>query len=376
MKLRNRLSSRRYAVSSHGRVASFKTTLEENGKFLSLDAPSFRLQKVNILFQDGKKGFPVHKLVANHFLEKPSKDHTYVIHLDKNLHNNHVENLRWVTFDEATRHFSGKEIGISQKIKFGAKEEYKVLKTPGLKKKYAITNQGRLISFAKNIEDGSELSLNVHPQGYRIWRFRVNGASTHHLIHRLVADYFIKKPSKLHNYVIHLDHSKTNNHVKNLSWVTYEEQRAHSAKSEASQANAIRLSQYSRITGKGKKLTEAKVRQIKKLLESPKKAANMKQIAEQFEITPMQLYRIKSGENWGWVNADKSKEETPNKEAVAAFEAASKKAGAKKAAKKKTPSPKAVPTKKTAAKKPAAKKAVAPKAPAKKAAPKKAAKKK
>lgn len=335
LKLKERLGRRKYAVSSFGRVASYVKGLEEDGKFLSLYAPSFRLQKVNILFKDGKRGFPVHKLVAESFLKPPSKDHYYVLHLDKNLHNNKVSNLRYATIDEATRHFSGKDITMSQKIKFAPGEEYKVVKIPGLKKKYAITNTGRLISYSKNIEDGTELSLNIHPQGYRIWRFRVNGESTHYLVHRLVAEYFLKKPSKKHDYVVHIDHSKTNNHVNNLKWVTYEEQRAHSAKSEASKANALRLSQWSRITGKGKKLTEAKVRTIKKLLEDPKRKVKMKQLAEQFDITPMQLYRIKSGENWGWVKADKSKESSmPTTLAKALAAATPKKAAAKKAAPK------------------------------------------
>ena len=348
LKFRNRLSHRRYAVSTHGRVASFVKELEEDGKFLSVKAPKFRLQKVNILFKDGKKGFPVHKLVAETFLSKPSKDHTYVLHLDKDLHNNNVSNLKWATFDEATRHFSGKDVSKAQKIKFAASEEHKVVKIPGLKKKYAITNTGRLISFSKNIEDGSELSLNIHPQGYRIWRFRVNGESTHFLVHRLVAEYFIKKPSKLHDYVIHLDHSKTNNSVKNLKWVTYEEQRAHSAQSEASKANAKRLSQWSRITGKGKKLTEAKVKKIKEMLQSGKGKPNMKAIAEKFDITPMQLYRIRNGENWSWVEADgakaakapakaaaKAPAKAAPKPAAKAAKATPKKAAAKKAAKKK-----------------------------------------
>lgn len=357
LKFKNRLSHRRYAVSTQGRVASFVKSLEEDGKFLSVKAPKFRLQKVNILFKEGKKGFPVHKLVAETFMPKPSKDHTYVLHLDKDLHNNNVSNLKWATFDEATRHFSGKDISKVQKIKFGANEEYKVVKIPGLKKKYAITNTGRLISYSKNIEDGSELSLNIHPQGYRIWRFRVNGESTHYLIHRLVAEYFIKKPSKLHDYVIHSDHSKTNNNIKNLKWVTYEEQRAHSAQSEASKANALRLSQWSRITGKGKKLTEVKVRKIKDLLDSAKGKPNMKEIAKQFDITPMQLYRIKNGENWSWVAGEGAKAKPakaakaekvakPAKaakpvkaakavKAVKAAKPAPKKAAAKKAAKKK-----------------------------------------
>jgi hypothetical protein len=305
VKFRNRLSHRRYAVSTHGRVASFVKGLEEDGKLLSLKAPKFRLQKINILFTDGKRGFPVHKLVAETFLDKPSKEHTYVLHIDKNLHNNNVKNLRWATFDEATRHFSGKDISKSGGVRLADGEEYKPLKIPGLKKKYAVTSHGRLLSFSKHMENGTELALNIHPQGYRIWRFRVNGKSTHYLLHRLVAEYFCKKPSKLHDYVIHLDHSKTNNHKDNLKWVTYEEQRAHSAQSEASKANAKRLSEWSRITGKGKKLTVAKVKKLKEILANPKRRIKMKDLAAKFDITPMQLYRIKNGDNWGWVKPDK-----------------------------------------------------------------------
>jgi hypothetical protein len=227
-----------------------------------------------------------------------------VVHLDRNLHNNHYKNLKFVTYDEATQHFSGKDLSKAKKVKIHAGEEYKIVKMPGMKKKYAVTSFGRLISFSKNIEDGSELSLNIHPQGYKIWRFRLNGESTHYLIHRLVAEYFIKPPSKEHLYVIHKDHSKTNNQVKNLAWVTYEQQRAHSSQSEASLRNAKRLAERSRVTGKGMKLTEAKVRLIKKLLNDPDRKTRLKMIAKQFKITTMQLYRIRTGENWGWVKAD------------------------------------------------------------------------
>ena len=45
----------------------------------------------------------------------------------------------------------------------------------------------------------------------------------------------------------------------------------------------------------------AKVKSIKRLLEKPGKKT-MKQIAEQFDISEMQLYRIKSGENVGACN--------------------------------------------------------------------------
>ena len=45
------------------------------------------------------------------------------------------------------------------------------------------------------------------------------------------------------------------------------------------------------------------MKSIKRLLDKPGRKT-MKQIAEQFSISEMQLYRIKSGENWSHVTLD------------------------------------------------------------------------
>jgi hypothetical protein len=50
----------------------------------------------------------------------------------------------------------------------------------------------------------------------------------------------------------------------------------------------------------GLKLNATKVRSIKRLLKT-RRHKTMKQIAEQFGISEMQLYRIKKGENWGHI---------------------------------------------------------------------------
>jgi hypothetical protein len=43
---------------------------------------------------------------------------------------------------------------------------------------------------------------------------------------------------------------------------------------------------------------------IKRKLSDPKRKTRMKMIAKQFGISEMQLYRIKTGENWGHVTID------------------------------------------------------------------------
>jgi DeoR/GlpR family transcriptional regulator of sugar metabolism len=51
----------------------------------------------------------------------------------------------------------------------------------------------------------------------------------------------------------------------------------------------------------GHKLTVTRVMLIKKLLASPKQTTRLKMIAKQFGVSEMQIRRIKSGENWGYI---------------------------------------------------------------------------
>jgi ribosomal protein S8 len=46
----------------------------------------------------------VHKLVAQHFIEKESEEQIYVIHLNYDKNNNTVENLKWATKREKELH--------------------------------------------------------------------------------------------------------------------------------------------------------------------------------------------------------------------------------------------------------------------------------
>ena len=57
-------------------------------------------------------------------------------------------------------------------------------------------------------------------------------------------------------------------------------------------------------TIKYSKLTEGRVRLRKKKIFDPNRKTRMRLIAKQFGISEMQLYRIKSGENWGHVKVD------------------------------------------------------------------------
>lgn len=117
----------------------------------------------------------------------------------------------------------------------------------------------------------------------------------HFMVHRLVVTYFLPQPTKDQIIVAHLDYDKTNNVVSNLKWMTQEEHQEHQNKNP----RLIALKKYRKYTQKprtkGMKLTSTQVIHIKMLLRKKKPS---KQIAKQFNISEMQVWRIKSGENW------------------------------------------------------------------------------
>ena len=66
-----------------------------------------------------KKNFSnlVHRLVALHFVEKPSENHNLVAHLDYDKLNNHHSNLKWMTRAENVQHQLGSPFVVNSKIK-------------------------------------------------------------------------------------------------------------------------------------------------------------------------------------------------------------------------------------------------------------------
>lgn len=124
----------------------------------------------------------------------------------------------------------------------------------------------------------------------------------HSLVHRLVANYFLKNPRAGQTIVAHLDHNKLNNRAGNLQWMTPEENYEHQKSSpyviKEKQERRQRRKEGSRAT----KLSVTKVMLLKKLLNQGKP---MKQLVKQFKVTDTQILRIKRGENWGDIEAAK-----------------------------------------------------------------------
>jgi hypothetical protein len=174
---------------------------------------------------------------------------------------------------------------IAKKLKLYPTEKVVVLpfKKSAKGNRYAVTNYGRMISFTDKPINGHFLKPGVI-SNYPGISFRSKPINKSFLIHRLVASHFLKKPSKQHKFVIHLNYKRNDNYYKNLKWATLQERATHQRNNP-------------NYTNTNTKLTEKQVLTIKQKLSLGK--TTLKQIALKFGISDMQVHRIKTGENWG-----------------------------------------------------------------------------
>ena len=176
-------------------------------------------------------------------------------------------------------------------------EEWRPLRFSGWKElrySYAVSNQGRIASYKKEILTGKLLSGSL-TTGYRTLNLHRPGNKGTLYIHREIAKIFLKKPTPKHRYVIHVNHDKLDNNIKNLRWCTLEQMIVHQQKSPAK--IAYKNIQANRTVGL--KLNMNHVKRIKEILKDPQRTVTIKRLAKKYKVSEMTIYRIKSGENWG-----------------------------------------------------------------------------
>ena len=162
------------------------------------------------------------------------------------------------------------------------------------------TNNASVEKIAETISVLEKMKKNISKKIYEDTKKRT--IHYHSLIHRLVAEQFLTKPSEQHTIVGHLDHDKLNNNFFNLQWMTPQENYAH----QQENPNVIAKKsdrKYGHVrTAASYKLTLTRVMFLKKLLREGKP---VRSLAKQFKITETQVLRIKKGENWAEVEAAK-----------------------------------------------------------------------
>ena len=93
----------RYAVSSHGRLASYKENVLSDGKLLNGSLTTV-YRTLNLHRPERKSTLYIHLEIARLFLKRPSAKHKYVIHRNHNKLDNRLSNLKWATLEKMIQH--------------------------------------------------------------------------------------------------------------------------------------------------------------------------------------------------------------------------------------------------------------------------------
>lgn len=101
----------------------------------------------------------------------------------------------------------------------------KLAVVPNFNLRYMIDTDGVIYSYYRG--EKRVLKPYICGSGYYQIKLHRNGKRTHHCIHNLVANAFIKNSDSKKIWVNHIDGNKLNNRAENLEWVTPSENTTH-----------------------------------------------------------------------------------------------------------------------------------------------------
>lgn len=111
---------KKYAISNHGRAASYVTSVSEDGKLLNGSLTS-GYRTLNLHLENGNGTIYFHREVAKLFCSKKSPKAKYVIHLNHKKSDNHYKNLKWANLEEVSAHQQKSPLKIAYKKRQASK---------------------------------------------------------------------------------------------------------------------------------------------------------------------------------------------------------------------------------------------------------------
>jgi len=139
-----------YFISNFGRVKSLDTVTKRERLVKGSVNPNGSIRiTIRLDNKDKRKYVLVHRFVADNFLERPSDEHKFVVHLDFDKSNNHYQNLQWMTQKKLNEH--AKTSPLYQQAKVKRQEHYKLSesKVKVIKKMLQSEKRTRLRVIAK-----------------------------------------------------------------------------------------------------------------------------------------------------------------------------------------------------------------------------------
>lgn len=133
----------------------------------------------------------------------------------------------------------------------------------GYEGKYAITRNGKVISYKKrkNPVIGMQRKIILKPlnQRYVIFRLSSNNKVKHFTLHRLLAIAFIPNPENKPE-INHKNGIKTDNRIENLEWVSSSENAQHAIDTGLFKPNTKAMNEHNK---KQRKLSKEQVQYVK-----------------------------------------------------------------------------------------------------------------
>jgi hypothetical protein len=105
---------KKYAISNHGRSASYIVSVMEDGVLLNGSLTS-GYRTLNLHVEKGGGTIYIHREVAKLFCNKKSPKQKFVIHLNHKKADNSYKNLRWATAEDVAAHQQKSPLKIAYK---------------------------------------------------------------------------------------------------------------------------------------------------------------------------------------------------------------------------------------------------------------------
>ena len=105
---------KKYAVSNHGRAASYTESVAKDGTLLNGSVTS-GYRTLNLHVEGGNGTIYIHREVAKLFCNKKSPKQKFVIHINHKKNDNGSKNLKWATLEEVSSHQQKSPLKIAYK---------------------------------------------------------------------------------------------------------------------------------------------------------------------------------------------------------------------------------------------------------------------
>lgn len=207
-----------YEADEDGKIYNIITQKELTGTIYNTGYKMVRLTT-----EEGKKGYGVHRLIAQTFIPNPN-NLPIVNHIDGNKQNNCVSNLEWVTQSQNRNHAINKlQTGLAK----GERNKKEIIEDNIFWKRYLDTNY--LVSKdgqVYNTKTKILLKQTPNQSGYIRYTLRINNQNKSKQAHVLVIETWTKE--NLEGKVVnHIDGNKINNNLENLEVISKSENAMH-----------------------------------------------------------------------------------------------------------------------------------------------------